>query len=254
MGRQDSLIQLTGGVGNLSFYKTQDGYLARKKSGITADRIKFDPAFARTRENIAEFTRSGRATKLLRNAFRSLLSSSADNRATSRLTAAMMKVIQADAVNARGQRSVIDGEAVLLEGFEFNQHASLAKTLLAAYTATIDRATGTVVVDVPAFTPASLISSPDGVTHFRLKAGGAAINFEGNIFSVATSESDALPISQQAQGPLQLSQAVEPGSVHPIIVVLGIEFLQLVNAIQYPLKNGAYNAMAIVKVDGGVTN
>ena len=65
MGRQDGVVQLTGGVGNLSFYKTQDGYMARKKTGVSAKRIKSDPAFARTRENIAEFTRLGQDSLLL---------------------------------------------------------------------------------------------------------------------------------------------------------------------------------------------
>jgi hypothetical protein len=39
-------------------------------------------------------------------------------------------------------------------------------------------------------------------------------------------------------------------STHPIMVVLGIEFVQQVNSKMYDLKNGAYNALAIVKVLG----
>ena len=252
MGRQDSLIQLTGGVGNLSFYKTQDGYLARRKTGVTAERIKTDPAFARVRENIAEFTRSGLGAKLLRTAFRSLLQTSADNRVTGRLTRQFMKVIQADVVNLRGERNVIDGEAVLLEAFEFNDNGKLLKTFFAPFTASIDRAAGTLVVDIPAFIPANVIHAPDGATHFRFKSGGAAIDFENNTFQVATSESVEIPLIQQEQAALQLSQAVAPASASPLFLVLGIEFLQLVNGVQYPLKNGAFNAMAIVKVDGGV--
>lgn len=252
MGKQDSVIQLTGAVGNLSFYKTQDGYLARKKNTVTANRIQSDPAFERTRENMAEFTRAGQATKLLRTAFRSFLKSAADNRVTSRLTRAMMKVVQADAINPRGQRNVIDGEAVLLEGFEFNKNGILAKTFIAPFSASIDRAAGTLIVDIPAFTPANMISAPEGATHFRLRAGGAAIDFSGNTNQLATSESAALPLTQEVQGPLQLSQTVVAGS-NPLFLVFGVEFLQLVNGTQYPLKNGAFNAMAIVKVDGGVS-
>ncbi|MBG6062292.1 hypothetical protein IWX83_002090 [Flavobacterium sp. CG_9.1] len=45
---------------------------------------------------------------------------SADGRMVSRLTQAMIKVIQADTVSVRGLRNVIDGEAELLAGFEFN--------------------------------------------------------------------------------------------------------------------------------------
>jgi hypothetical protein len=254
MGRQDSVVQLTGGVGNLSFYKTQDGYLARKKSRVSAKRIRTDPAFARTRENIAEFTRSGRAAKLLRTAFSSLLHSAADNRVTSRLNGAMMKVIQADLVNPRGRRNVVDGEAVLLEGFEFNQKGSLTNTFKAIFTPSIDRATGNMTVDIPAFRSAHEIQVPEGATHFRLKAGGAAIDFENNKYSLATSEGAELPITEQTQEALQLAHAVPANSVFPLFLVFGIEFLQLVNGAYSPLNNGAFNALAIVKVDGGVTN
>ena len=97
-----------------------------------------------------------------------------------------------------------------------------------------------------------MISVPDGATHFRLKAAGAAIDFEGRTYTVASSESGDLPITLEEQGPVQLSTAVVPGSTNPLFLVFGIEFLQLVNSVQSPLNNGAFNSMAIVKVDGGV--
>jgi hypothetical protein len=34
-------------------------------------------------------------------------------------------------------------------------------------------------------------------------------------------------------------------------LALGIEFYQEVNGQMYPLKNGAFNALSLVKVDGG---
>lgn len=250
MARQEGIIQLTGSIGNLSFYKSQDGYLARKKSGPGRDRIMSDPAYARTRENIAEFRRAVLATKLLRRAFHECLRSTIDNRASSRLTGAMVKVIQGDARNPRGERKVLDGKVALLEGFEFNRNGKLESTFSAPYIASIDRATGTLTVDVPSCIPARMISSPKGATHFRLKVGGAAIDFEGNTFSVTTLESADVAISEEVQGPLQFRQHVPPGSIHPLFLIFGIEFSQSVNGIQHPLNNGAFNAMAIVKVEG----
>jgi hypothetical protein len=164
----------------------------------------------------------------------------------------MMKVIQADAVNIRGKRNVVDGEAILLEGFEFNDNGKLLKTFFAPFSSSIDRATGNLVVDIPAFIPGNMISGPDGATHFKLKAGGAEIDFEGNTYVVATSETAEIPLGQQLQPASQLTQAVTPASTRPLFLVFGIEFLQFVNGAQYPLRNGAYNAMAIVRVDGGV--
>lgn len=39
-------------------------------------------------------------------------------------------------------------------------------------------------------------------------------------------------------------------STHPLFFVLGIQFFQDVNGVKYPLKNGAFNALSIVKVSG----
>ena len=138
MAQQKGIIPLKGTIGNITFYKSSDGYLAREKGGVDANRIQTDPAFQRTRENGAEFGRAGKATKLLRNAIRGLTQNAADGKMSSRLTKAMLKVIQADATNARGLRNVIDGEVELLTGFEFNINSKLSTTLYAAFTATID--------------------------------------------------------------------------------------------------------------------
>ena len=138
MAQQKGILPLKGTIGNITFYKSQDGYLAREKGGIESQRIATDPAFQRTRENNAEFGRAGKAGKVLRNAVRALLQNASDSKATSRLTREMIKVVQADTTNPRGLRNVIDGEAELLLGFEFNVAGKLSATLFAPYTTTID--------------------------------------------------------------------------------------------------------------------
>ena len=67
MARQKGLIKLKGTMGDITFYRTADGYMAREKGGISAERMRTDPAFQRTRENMAEFGRAGKAGKVLRN-------------------------------------------------------------------------------------------------------------------------------------------------------------------------------------------
>ena len=166
MAQQKGIIPLSGTIGNITFYKSGDGYLAREKGGIDANRIANDPAFQRTRENGAEFGRAGAAGKVLRTSLRSLLQNTADSRMVGRLTREMMKVIQADAVNERGLRNVIDGEAELLEGFDFNVNGKLGTTLYAPFTGAINRVTGELVVTIPAFVPANMVAAPGGSTHF----------------------------------------------------------------------------------------
>ncbi len=45
MARQRSIIKLDGTIGGITFYKSKDGYLAKEKGGIPAERIRTDPAF-----------------------------------------------------------------------------------------------------------------------------------------------------------------------------------------------------------------
>lgn len=250
MAQQKGIIKLDGTIGGITFYKSQDGYLAREKGGVSADRIANDPNFQRTRENGAEFGRAGKAGKLLRTSLRALLQNAADSRVVSRLTTEFVKVIQADATNPRGERNVIDGEAEMLQGFEFNINGKLGATLYAPYTATIDRPTGALTVAVPAFIPLNMISAPGGSTHYKIISAGVEVDFENETYVVDENSSAILPWDATASVVLNLANAVTAASTHPLFLVLGVEFYQQVNGTMYPLKNGNYNALAIVQVSG----
>jgi hypothetical protein len=187
------------------------------------------------------------ATKLIRTAFGGLLKDTTDARMTGRLNGALVKVIRADAVNNRGERNVIDGDLSLLQGFDFNKNAKLATRFFAPFTAAIDRASGTFTINIPAFVPAHMIQAPEAATHFRLKAGGAAMDFEAKEYVAATSESANLALTDP-QGALQLNIAVTPGNPKALLLIFGIEFMQVLNGFQNQMLDRAYNAMAVVRV------
>lgn len=48
MGRQTGTIKITGTKGNITFYRMNGKYYARKKSSLTGKRVKKDPAFKLT--------------------------------------------------------------------------------------------------------------------------------------------------------------------------------------------------------------
>lgn len=252
MAKQKGIIKLNGTIGDITFYKSKDGYVAREKGGVDGNRIANDPAYQRTRENGAEFGRAGKAGKTLRLALRTLLLNSSDSRMVSRLTQSMVKVIQADAVNDRGLRNVIDGEAALLIGFDFNITGKLGTTLFAPFTGAIDRASGSLTVTIDPFIPSAMIAAPPGTTHFKIISGGAAIDFEAETFVVSNSETAVLPWDSEAATAITHTNMVTPNSTKPLFLALGVEFYQGVNGKMYPLKNGAYNPLAIIQVDGGV--
>jgi hypothetical protein len=250
MARQKGIIKLKGTIGDITFYKTKDGYIAREKGGIDANRIANDPAFQRTRENGSEFGRAGKAGKTLRLALRTLLLNSSDSRMVGRLTQTMIKVIQADLTNDRGLRNIIDGEAELLTGFDFNITGKLGTTLFAPFVGGIDRITGEISVDLGPFAPANMIAAPSGTTHFKIISAGAEIDFEAETFVVSTSETAVLPWDSALTVAINHLNMVTPNSTKPLFLALGVEFYQGVNGKMYPLKNGSYNPLSLVQVSG----
>jgi hypothetical protein len=250
MAKQSGIFQVEGTLGNVTFIKTQDGFLVKTKSGISKNRIASDAAFQRTRENNSEFGRAGKAGKLLRTAVRNLLQNGKDRRVTSRLTKEMMKVLKADATSIRGLRNVVDGEAEMLENFEFNINAQLSSTLFAKYESSINRVTGTLEVVMPSFVPLTDMVVPEGSTHYKIVSAGTEIDFEAETFVESISASAVQPINAIATVAQTLSNAVTANSSHPLFLLLGIQFFQQVNNVNYPLKNGAYNPLQLVKVSG----
>ena len=223
--------------------------MVREKGGVPASKIANDPAFQRTRENNAEFGKAGKASKILRTAFKASLQKASDSRMVSRLTQQMMKVIKADTTSNRGERNVINGELQLLEGFEFNIAGKLNTTLFTPFKATITRSSGAALISIPSFIPINMISAPAGTTHYRILMGAASVDFEACIYEQQDEQSDYLIFDTNSTTALNLQATLTAASTHPLFLGLGIEFLQQVNGNMYPLKNGAFNAFALVKVD-----
>lgn len=248
MGKQAGVVQINGAVGNMSFYKTKDGYRVRMKGGVSAERIATDPKFARTRENLSEFGRAGKGGKLLRTALQTVIKQASDSGLVRRLTKHMMIALKGDLTSPRGMRNLTEGNTALLEGFEFNTGSPLSTSLFAPYTASIDRVTGILKVDLPSYVPEISIAAPPSATHYVLHAAGAELDFANNLCKGDIASSLYLPINNAATDPLSLSVNLEANSFQPLFLALGISYLQMVNGEPYVMNNGTFNALALVKV------
>ena len=169
---------------------------------------------------------------MLRTALRGQLLNSADSSLVSRLTQQMVKVIQADLVDARGFRNVIEGEAELLLGFDFNIRGKLGTSLYAPYTTSIDRVAGELIVDVPSFVPLNMVSAPSGTSHYKIISAGAEINFEEETFVVQASETAILPWDNTPSDPVNQVNHLTAASVSPLFLALGIKFYQLADHLK----------------------
>jgi hypothetical protein len=212
-------------------------------------RVATQESFERTRENMAEFEWAARSGKLLTDAFRPVFGNASDSRQTARMSRAMSKVIKSDKLNDRGQRKVSDGDLQLLRGFEFNVEAKLTTVFFTPYTATIDRSTGTLKVDIPAFVPKKGLKAPHNTTHFSVVCGAAEINFDTGTQKGANSSTAELAFGKEPIQAISLSNVLTPNSTEAFFLVLGVTFHQFVNNKYYPLNNGAYNAVAVIRVD-----
>lgn len=246
MAQQKGIVKIEGTLDDLTFYKSQDGYLVRTKGGVSAERIYTDPAFARTRENGEEFASAASAGKLFRDTIRSMMLEAADSRVTARLTKGMTEIKNADSTSPRGQRNVgvalaIPGMAVNLVGFNFNINAILGSILFKPIS--VDMLTG--VISINGLVPVNDIAYPTAATHITFSGAFALIDFATYNGQIQYTNSVNLPIDGTSTN-VTLTPAAVPAGTGTKILLLKLEFFQMVNAIQYTLKNGAYNALAVV--------
>jgi len=248
MANYKGLFKIEGTLGEMTFYKSEDGYRVKAKSGVSKKRIESDPAFARTRENNQEFSNSAKAGKVLRHAIIDILADAKDSKLASRLTKQMSIVKNADLTSIRGQRNpgvgiLTDPGKAALIGFDFNRNAILSAVLLSDYS--LDDATG--VIDIPGFIPANRLSVPEGATHVTLSSGMLNLNLENSEKDFQLSNLVNLPINNVETDVVLTPTALATGSGQNYFFIK-VAFFQEINGVQYPLRNGAFNALKLLNV------
>ncbi|MBC6365750.1 hypothetical protein [Algoriphagus sp. AK58] len=243
MAKQTGVITLKGPVGRLSFYKTRNGYLAREKGGIEKSRIMNDPRFARTRENIREFTDNATSSKLLRDALRPVISKIGDRRLNLRITQVLMQVLKSDEESVRGDRKVKLGNWELIKDMEMNSRSSLRSTLFFEIQS-LDSPSAW-QVQLPAFVPGDMIAIPMGATHYRISATGVGVDFDLGTRTVVSSTAGAQSVLDAATAQSLSVNKAELSGTH-FVFLLSVEFIQIVNGVEYAINNGAHNAAKIL--------
>lgn len=245
MAKQTGVITLKGPVGRLSFYKTRNGYLAREKGGVEKSRIMNDPRYARTRENIREFTDNATSSKLLRDALRPVIAQIGDKRLNLRIAQSMMQVLKGDLLNVRGDRRVKDGDWNLMKDLELNAGSSLTSSLFFEIQYTDSPAAW--AVNLPVFVPRDMIALPSGATHYKITATGVGVDFDLGIRSAVSGTSGVLSILDPSVAQT-LSVDKAPLAGTHFAFLLSVEFIQVVNGVEYAINNGAHNAAKILAV------
>lgn len=248
MAKQSGIIKLKGKLDDISFYHTSDGHLARRKGGVEADRIKNDPKYARVRENNAEFGNAASGARMLRRAIKPLLKVASDGRMVGRLMRTMFEIKNLDTISPRGKRNIGEGiqdpqAQVLLKGFEFNRSSEMGSVLQRNYQ--VNTTTGVITIDD--LIPLEDLSFPSGATHVTIKGAWLNLDFSTGIYELEHSNAVNLPIDA-TQTDVVLTPAALPSGSGMDFGFLTVAFYQEVNGVQYSLKNGVHNALAIVAI------
>ena len=249
MAKQSGIIPIEGTIGNLTFVKTAEGYQVRAKGGVSRQRIMNAPAYARTRENLAEFGMAGKGSKLLRSAFHEEVYQATDSRMTARMTKLLHQALKTDTVNPRGQRGLADADLSILTGFEFNGRSTRETVFAGQVPLVIDKAAGTATLTLAPFIPEQSVKAPQGATHFRIVFAASEVDFATAGFQTGRTQTALQPWDNEELTPTPLTCSIPEDGALPVIAVMGILFYQEVNGAASPLNNGAYNTMSVLRVE-----
>lgn len=262
MAKQKGFIKLKGSLGGLTFYDDNGQSLVRTTGGVDKNKIINDPAFKRTRENMAEFGGAAKVGKSLRMGFVSVINSMSGRYVTARLTG-VMKRLNSVGSGLRGQRAFeILNNKVLLEGFEFNDKEVLDAVFFATYDSpSLDANRNVATWVIHDFNTDNYIVAPEGASHFRVLLATTVLSDfaydtslksyepvnadENEVSGIALS--NAIVLGGMVGSDINLSIDLGFASALPatvgVVSAIGIIFYQEINGQLYELASD--NAMRI---------
>ncbi|MCF8237514.1 MAG: hypothetical protein K9I85_05120 [Saprospiraceae bacterium] len=248
MARQNSLFKVKGTLDDVTFYERQGVHLVKKKTRLSGDRIKNDPAFERTQETFREFGTTNQVARLVRNAFPGLIKKVGDKRVPQRLTRVLFQIRKFDVTNKRGSRTAVigldtDSGKEVLTGFNFNIGAPLKQIL--PLNPVVDTSANTISIN--GLNPKEMLSIPSYASHFKLTGYWSRIDFLKDDYQSVRMSLDPIPLDETIQN-LVLSPTESLTGDGRDLVVLLIEFMIEDAGILYPMKDKSHNAAAIVSV------
>ena len=247
MPKQIGALPIQGELNNMSWYKSKDGIMVKMKSVVSREKLK-SSRYAITQRNTAEFGLAGRAAKTLRRVVAPIILQGKDHRLISRLAAKMLQIAKKDLTSAHGERNAVMGPLEELKGFEFNGPIPIQHAFTPELQQQIDRPSGKMTISIPAFNPQTAINGPDGATHFKIVSAGAEINFTKDEYTAQTFESVMFTMNQPV-GAFNIDHVLSANSTLPLVLILGIQFIQDINGSNAMMSEGAHNALGLIEIN-----
>lgn len=120
----NSIVDISGTVGDFVYYKLNGVQVVRKKSGFNSDDFKTKQTYQKVRENSTEFGHCSKTGKMLRQAIAPYISENGDKYLYQKFAKVMTEIKDLDTTSERGKRRIenglqtIDGRKIL-KNFRF---------------------------------------------------------------------------------------------------------------------------------------
>ncbi len=249
MARQESTLKFTGTVGDITGYKTKNGYFTRKKSSLSGEKIHNSPGSEGTRKENNEFKSVSPSAALVKHSFLEDIPEAYEGGAHNRLVSTMSKVRDQDFIHPKGFKNVATGmhEEIgkhQLKGFEFNQYAHLNNILRKEYSINTIEA----ILTINGLNPLKDFKKPPSASIVGITLLWSKIDFEA--FESHTVSSDEAMISL-VNNSLDTVLAIPepPAGSGTNVFVLKLVYYQEIGGKHYVLKNKEYCCARVVGVE-----
>ncbi|PRB03547.1 hypothetical protein CQ046_09230 [Chryseobacterium sp. MYb7] len=106
MATYESVIKITGAVGDLVFYNLNGKNVVRKKSGFNKTAFKKSPSYEKVRQNSSEFGHCSKIGKVIRKSLEIYIKESGDPLLYQKFAKVMTAIKDLDTISERGKRTV----------------------------------------------------------------------------------------------------------------------------------------------------
>jgi hypothetical protein len=239
MAKQKGVHKYKGLMDGMVHYTTKYGDLARKKGEIPKERWETAPEFEAMRNSRSALSYASPIGKLIRRGVREITLNKEPGDTNTRLSTAIREVMKLDTAALPGNKRILPEHAHKLRGFEWNEAAKVANTIMGKYRVDIDGEAGLVSFRMPGLVVAEALKQFDGATHIELVLGVTAADFDGDR-QVSSSDVSG-PLVMADRRPVEvLLECNIPQEVGNVIVIgLGIQTFQEVNGELYKMRAGS---------------
>lgn len=134
MATYESVIKITGAVGDLVFYNLNGKNVVRKKSGFNKTAFKKNPSYEKVRQNSSEFGHCSKVGKVIRTSLDFYIKKAGDPLLYQKFAKLMTEIKDLDIVSERGKRTVENGLQTeigkkLLRQFQFGTIENVMSTV-----------------------------------------------------------------------------------------------------------------------------